>query len=256
MSGHSKWSSIKRKKAANDAKRGAVFTRVIKEITVAARLGGGEPDANPRLRLAIGQAKTANMPQANIDRAIKKGTGELPGVHYESATYEGYGPAGTAIMMDVTTDNRNRAVADIRHLMTKFGGNLGEAGSVAWQFENRGTLTLPLDRVAENDLVELAVDYGAEEIETEGSQLIISVPAEKAYELQSVLEEKGFPVDSVEVGLEPSHTVEVMGPDARRLLQLLDALDELEDIQKVYANCDIAEEELAAFQDHGSSSLA
>ena len=246
MSGHSKWSSIKRKKAVVDAKRGAVFTRVIKEITVAARLVGGDPDTNPRLRLAISQARTANMPQANIDRAIKKGTGELPGVRYESTVYEGYGPGGSAILMDVLTDNKKRTVADIRHLMSKYGGNLGESGSVAWQFENRGTLTVPVEGVGEDDLFEAAVDYGAEEIEQEDNQFVISVPAEKVYELQSMLEKRDFPINSVEVGLEPISTVPVTGSDARRLLKLLDALDELEDIQKVYANCDIAEEELAS----------
>jgi len=246
MSGHSKWSSIKRKKAVVDAKRGAVFTRVIKEITVAARLSGGDPDTNPRLRLAISQARTANMPQANIDRARKKGTGELPGVRYESTVYEGYGPGGSAILMDVLTDNKKRTVADIRHLMSKYGGNLGESGSVAWQFENRGTLTVPAEGVGEDDLFEAAVDYGAEEIEQEDNQFVISVPAEKIYELQSMLEKRDFPINSVEVGLEPTSTVPVTGSDARQLLKLLEALDELEDIQKVYANCDIAEEELAS----------
>ncbi|MBA7637004.1 MAG: YebC/PmpR family DNA-binding transcriptional regulator [Calditrichaeota bacterium] len=246
MSGHSKWSSIKRKKAVVDAKRGAVFTRVIKEITVAARLGGGDPDTNPRLRMAISQARAANMPQSNIDRAIKKGTGELPGVRYESAVYEGYGPGGSAILMDILTDNKKRTVADIRHLMSKYGGNLGESGSVAWQFENRGTLTVPAEGVGEDDLFEAAVDYGAEEIEQEDNQFVISVPAEKVYELQSILEERDFPINSVEVGLEPTSTVQVTGSDARQLLKLLEALDELEDIQKVYANCDIAEEELAS----------
>lgn len=249
MSGHSKWSSIKRKKAVVDARRGAVFSRIIKEITVAARLGGGDPDANPRLRLAISQAKAANMPQANIDRGIKKGTGELPGVHYEAAVYEGYGPGGAAILMDVLTDNKKRTVADIRHLMTKYGGNLGASGSVAWQFENRGTLTLPVEGVVEDDLFDAAVDYGADEVEQEDDQFVISVPAEKVYELQGVLEGRSFPINAVEVGLEPTSTVRVTGSDARRLLQLLEALDELEDIQKVYSNCDITEEELAVMQE-------
>ncbi|MFB0516043.1 MAG: YebC/PmpR family DNA-binding transcriptional regulator [Candidatus Neomarinimicrobiota bacterium] len=247
MSGHSKWSSIKRKKAAADAKRGAVFSRVIKEISVAARLGGSDPDTNPRLRLAISQARAANMPQANIERAIKKGTGDLAGVSYESAIYEGYGPGGAAILMEVLTDNKKRTVADIRHLMTKYGGNLGGSGSVAWQFENRGTLSLPVEGVAEEELFETAVNYGADEMEREDTQFVITVPAEKVYELQAVLEARNFPVDAVEVGLEPASSVRVTGSDARRLLQLLDALEELEDIQKVYSNCDILEEELAAF---------
>jgi YebC/PmpR family DNA-binding regulatory protein len=245
MSGHSKWSTIKRKKAAADAKRGAVFSRLIKEITVAARLGGGNSDANPRLRLAIIQARNANMPQANIDRAIKKGTGELEGVHYESGVYEGYGPGGAAILMDVFTDNKNRTVADIRHLMTKYGGKLGEAGSVAWQFENRGAVMLPIEDATEDDLFDIAVEYGAEELDTEDDRYVISAPAEKIYELEEVLRSKGYNVDSVEIGLEPASTILVTGQDAKHLLQLLDALDELEDIQKVYSNCDIPMEELA-----------
>lgn len=244
MSGHSKWSTIKRKKAAADAKRGAVFSRIIKEITVAARLGGGNSDANPRLRLAIIQARNANMPQSNIDRAIKKGTGELEGVHYESSVYEGYGPGGAAILMDVLTDNKNRAVADIRHLMSKYGGNLGESGSVAWQFENRGIITLPSENISEDDLFNTAIDYGAEELDQEDERYLISVPAEKTYELEEVLRSKSYRVDSVEVGLEPTSTIMVTGQDAKRLLQLLDALDELEDIQKVYSNCDIPMQEL------------
>jgi len=247
MSGHSKWATIKRKKAATDAKRGAIFTRVIKEITVAARLGGGDPATNPRLRMAIAQAKNANMPSSNIERAIKKGTGELPGVHYESGTYEGYGPGGAAILMDVMTDNKRRTVADIRHLITKYGGNLGESGSVAWQFESRGTLTIPSDGVSEDDLFDLAVDYGADEIEQEDNQFIVAVPAEKAFQLQSALEERSIEVENIEVGLEPKSTVEVTGNDAQRLLKLLDALEENDDIEKVYSNCDIHEEDLAAF---------
>ncbi|MCK4577827.1 MAG: YebC/PmpR family DNA-binding transcriptional regulator [Candidatus Marinimicrobia bacterium] len=249
MSGHSKWATIKRKKAATDAKRGAVFTRVIKEITVAARMGGGDPDANPRLRMAIAQAKGANMPTANIERAIKKGTGELEGVSYESLTYEGYGPGGAAILMDVLTDNKKRTVADIRHVMTKYGGNLGEAGSVAWQFENRGSLVVAADGVDEEDLFDAAVEYGADDMVDGDGQYIVSVPAEKAFELQAVLLDKDFPVESVEIGLEPTNSVEVTGGDARRLLQLLDALDDNDDIQKVSANCDIPEEVLAQYAD-------
>lgn len=244
MSGHSKWSTIKRKKAAADAKRGAAFSRIIKEITVAVRLNGGNPETNPRLRLAIIQARNANMPQANIDRAIKKGAGELEGVRYESAVYEGYGPGGAAILMDILTDNKNRTVADIRHLMTKYGGNLGESGSVAWQFENRGTITLPTGDISEDTLFEISVDYGAEELEQEDDRYVISVPAEKIYELADVLRSKGFNVESVEIGLEPNSTVVIIGQDAQRLIQLLDGLDELEDIQKVYSNCDIPMDEL------------
>lgn len=247
MSGHSKWSTIKRKKATIDAKRGAIFTRIIKEITIAARLGGGDADNNPRLRLAINQARAANMPQANIERGIKKGTGDLPGVRFESSTYEGYGPGGVAIMMDVMTDNKKRTVADIRHLMTKHGGNLGESGSVAWQFENRGVLNLPSEGVSGDDLFELAIEFGAEEIEEEDDRFVISVAAEKAYELRDTLLARNLPEADVEVGLEPTITVAVTGSAAQQLLRLLEALEELEDIEKVYANCDIDEEEVAAY---------
>ncbi len=247
MSGHSKWASIKRKKATTDAKRGAVFTRVIKEITVAARMGGGDPDANPRLRMAIVQAKNANMPAVNVERAIKKGTGDLPGVRYESCTYEGYGPGGAAILIEAMTDNRRRTVADIRHLMTKYGGNLGESGSVAWQFENRGTIFVPAEGVSEDDLFDTAVEYGADEIENDGEQYLISVPAERAFDLQRALEERQFTVSSVEIGLEPTNTVDVTGAEARRLLKLLSGLDDNEDVEKVSSNCNIAETDLASF---------
>lgn len=247
MSGHSKWATIKRKKAATDAKRGAVFTRIIKEITVAARLSGGDPDINPRLRMAISQAKSANMPQSNVERAVKKGTGDLPGVRYEALTYEGYGPGGAAIMLDVLTDNKKRSVADIRHMMTKYGGNLGESGSVAWQFENRGALRLPSAGVAEDDLFDVAVEYGAEEIDDEDGQYVISVPAEKAYELRQALIDRGLPEAAVEVGLEPVNTVTVVGQEAQQLLKLLEDLEEHDDIEKVSSNFDISQEDMEAY---------
>ncbi len=247
MSGHSKWATIKRKKAATDAKRGAVFTRIIKEITVAARLGGGDPDANPRLRMAISQGKSANMPQSNVERAIKKGTGDLPGVRYEALTYEGYGPGGAAIMLDVLTDNKKRSVADIRHMMTKHGGNLGESGSVAWQFENRGVLTLTSSGVAEDDLFDVAVEFGAEEIDEEDGLYVISVPAEKAFELRQALMDRGLPDPAVEVGLEPTNTVTVTGEEAQRLLKLLEDLEEHDDIEKVSSNFDISPADMEAY---------
>ncbi|MFC1746933.1 YebC/PmpR family DNA-binding transcriptional regulator [Candidatus Neomarinimicrobiota bacterium] len=247
MSGHSKWATIKRKKATNDAKRGAVFTRLIKEITVAARLGGGDPDLNPRLRLAIAQARGANMPSANIERGIKKGTGELPGTSFESATYEGYGPGGAAIMIDITTDNKKRTVADIRHLMTKHGGNLGESGSVAWQFEHQGTLTVPDSSISEEELFEIALEFGAEDMQREDDHYLLTVPADQAFPLQNALDGKSISVESVEVGLEPTSTVEVTGGDVKRLLALLDALEEHDDIEKVYSNCDLTEEDLADY---------
>ncbi len=245
MSGHSKWSTIKRKKGVLDAKRGAVFTRIIKEITVAARIGGGDPDANPRLRVAISQGKAANMPNANVERAIKKGTGDLAGVAYESLSYEGYGPGGAAIMLDVLTDNKNRSVADIRHIITKHGGNLGESGSVAWQFENRGTITVPTGGATEDDLFEVAIDFDAEEIDTDGDLYVITVPYDKAFDLQAELLSKSIPVDSVEVGLEPTTSVAVSGNDAVRIMKMLEALEDHDDVEKVYSNCDISEDDLA-----------
>lgn len=249
MSGHSKWSTIKRKKAAIDAKRGAVFSRVIKDITSAARRGGGDLDGNPQLRLAVAQARGANMPQANIERAIKKGTGELAGAAFEAATYEGYGPGGAAIYMEVLTDNKKRTVADIRHLMTKYGGNLGESGCVAWMFENRATLSLPRGSILEDDLYEVALDYGAEDIQEEGQGYVLTVSPEQVSALQRALEDRGVTISSTEVGFEPTSTVAVTGKDAGRLLKLLDALDEVEDIQKVYCNLDIGEEELAVLME-------
>ncbi len=245
MSGHSKWSTIKRKKGAQDAKRGAVFTRIIKEITVAARIGGGDPDSNPRLRVAIAQAKAANMPNINVERGIKKGTGDLAGVAYESLSYEGYGPGGAAIMLDVLTDNKNRSVADIRHIITKYGGNLGESGSVAWQFENRGTITVLTNGTTEDELFDVAIDFGAEEIETEDNKYVITVPYDKAFELEAELLRNSIPVDSVELGLEPTTSVAVSGNDAVMIMKMLEALEEHDDVEKVYSNFDISEDDLA-----------
>ena len=187
------------------------------------------------------------MPQANVERAIKKGTGDLPGVKYESLTYEGYGPGGAAILIEALTDNKKRTVADIRHLMTKYGGNLGESGSVAWQFENRGTIFVLAEGVSEDEIFDTAVEYGADEIENDGDQYLISVPAEKAFDLQKVLEERQFTVSAVEIGLEPTNTVDVTGADAGQLLKLLSGLDDNEDVEKVSSNCDIAEADLASF---------
>ncbi len=244
MSGHSKWSTIKHKKAATDAKRGAVFTRIIKEITVAARLGGGDPDSNPRLRLAIAQARDANMPHNNVERAIKKGTGDLPGVHYESSTYEGYSPGGAAFLIEVNTDNKKRTVADIRHIITKHGGNLGESGSVAWQFEMRGTLVVPSNQVTEEELFEIAMEYDAQDIEEDDGQFSVVVPPAKAYNLRAALLEADVTVTSVVVGLEPTNSVDISGADARKTLQLLEALEENEDVEKVSSNFNIPDDEM------------
>jgi len=246
MSGHSKWSTIKHKKAATDAKRGAVFTRIIKEITVAARIAGGDPDSNPRLRLAIAQARDVNMPNNNVERAIKKGTGDLPGVHYESSTYEGYSPGGSAFLIEVNTDNKKRTVADIRHIITKHGGNLGESGSVAWQFEMRGTLIVPSDQVTEDDLFEIAMEYNAQDIEEVDGHFSVAVPPAAAYNLRTALIAADIAVTSVDVGLEPTNSVDISGDDARKTLQMLEALEENEDVEKVSSNFNIPDDEMDA----------
>lgn len=242
MSGHSKWATIKRKKGKLDAERGKTFTRHIKEITVAAREGGGDPDANPRLRTAIAAAKASNMPQDNIKRAILKGTGELPGVTYEAITYEGYGPGGVAIYMEVFTDNKNRVVADIRHLLSKYGGNLGANGCVAWMFEKKGIVTVELDAVDEDTLMEIATEAGAEDIETDsGSYEIIAQPSD-VDKVRMALEGKNIPMVSAEVTMQPTNTVKLeKESEASSMLKLYELLEEHDDIQKVYANFDIDE---------------
>ncbi len=244
MSGHSKWSTIKRKKGAADAKRGAVFTRHSKEITLAAREGGGDVDMNPTLRLAVKKAKSDNMPAANIDRAIKKGTGDLPGVKYENYVYEGYGPGGVAIMMEIMTDNKNRTVPDIRHIMSKNGGNLGESGCVNWMFEKKGTISINKNAVDEEQLLDASLELGAEDFNTEDDEkFIIETTPENFGEISEGLESQGFDVEG-EVGLVPINTVNVSGNDVKQLLKLMDLLEEHEDIQKVYSNFDIDESEL------------
>ncbi len=242
MSGHSKWATIKRKKGKLDAERGKIFTRLIKELTVAARTGGGDPDGNPRLRTAIAAAKAANMPADNIKRAIQKGTGELPGVTYESITYEGYGPAGVAIYMEVLTDNKNRAVAEIRHLLAKYGGNLGSSGCVAWMFENRGVVTVDLDAADEDTLMDVATENGAEDIKTDsGSYEILSQPSD-VESIRSALEAKKIPMVSAEITMIPSTTVKLTTEsEANSMMKLYDALEDNDDVQKVYANFDIDE---------------
>jgi len=242
MSGHSKWATIKRKKGKLDAERGKIFTRLIKELTVAARQGGGDPDGNPRLRTAVAAAKAANMPADNIKRAIQKGTGELPGVTYESITYEGYGPAGVAIYMEVLTDNKNRAVAEIRHVLTKYGGNLGSNGCVAWMFENRGVVTVELDAIDEDTLMEIATENGAEDIKTDsGSYEILSQPND-VEPIRAALEAKSIPMVSAEITMIPTTTVKLATEsEANSMMKLYDALEENDDVQKVYANFDIDE---------------
>ena len=243
MSGHSKWSTIKRKKGAADAKRGVVFTRISKDITLAAREGGADSDMNPALRLAVKNAKTANMPAANIERAINKGTGNLPGIKFENYVYEGYGPGGTAIMMEVMTDNKNRTVPDIRHIMSKNGGNLGEQGCVNWMFEKKGTITVSKDGIDEDSILEMSLDLGADDFQSENDVFIIITTSEDFGVVSKGLEDGGYEING-EVGLVPINMVKISGTDAKQLLGLLEKLEEHEDIQKVYSNFDLDESEM------------
>tara|TARA_B100000949_G_scaffold78408_1_gene69841 strand:- start:42 stop:785 length:744 start_codon:yes stop_codon:yes gene_type:complete len=245
MSGHSKWSTIKRKKGAADAKRGAVFTQVSKDIALSAREGGGDPEMNPALRLAIKKAKASNMPSANIERAINKGTGNLPGVKYENYVYEGYGPGGVAIMMEVMTDNKNRTVPDIRHIMSKNGGNLGESGCVNWMFEKKGTITLNKMGVDEDIVLEKSLELGADDFGSDNDVIEITTSPELFGDVSDGLEKEGYEIEG-EVGLSPINSVNVSGADAKQLLQLLEKLEENEDIQKVYSNFDLDESELGS----------
>lgn len=240
MSGHSKWATIKRKKAANDAKRGALFTKLIREITIAAR-SGGDPDANPRLRTAIENARAQNMPNDTILKAIQRGTGELPGVVYEEVVYEGYGPGGAALFIEVTTDNRNRSAAEIRHLLTKHGGNLGEPNSVAWLFDRKGSILIPKEGVDEEALMMTALDAGAEDILDQMDAYEVLTTQEAFYAVRSALEEAGYTLASANLQMVPKSNVHVEGQDAVRLLKLLDALEESDDVQHVYSNFDIDE---------------
>jgi len=245
MSGHSKWSTIKRKKGAADAKRGAVFTQVSKDIALSAREGGGDPEMNPALRLAIKKAKASNMPSANIERAINKGTGNLPGVKYENYVYEGYGPGGVAIMMEVMTDNKNRTVPDIRHIMSKNGGNLGESGCVNWMFEKKGTITLDKKGVDEDEVLEKSLELGADDFTSDNDVIEITTSPEAFGGVSGGLEKEGYEIEG-EVGLIPINFVNVSGADAQQLLQLLEKLEENEDIQKVFSNFHLDESELGS----------
>ena len=246
MSGHSKWAQIKRKKAVVDAKRGAHFTKLIREITVAARNGGGNPDFNPRLRLAVDTAKAANMPADNIDRAIKKGTGELEGVSYEEVTYEGYGPGGVALFIETLTDNPNRTVADVRHALSRNFGTLGTTGSVAWQFERKGQVVIDATRYTEEAVFEVALDAGAEDVTRHDDEFVLTGDAADFNTLQEGVRAKGIEISSAELTMIAKNEVAVTGKDAEKLLRLLDAIEELDDVQKVHSNADIDEDVLAA----------
>ncbi|HKV56568.1 MAG TPA: YebC/PmpR family DNA-binding transcriptional regulator [Candidatus Binataceae bacterium] len=247
MSGHSKWSSIKHKKAARDAKRGKVFTKLIKEITIAARLGGGDLNANPRLRTAVTTAKAQSMPNDNIDRAIKKGTGELGGGQLEQVTYEGYGPGGVALIMDVLTDNRNRTVSDIRFILSKHGGNLGEGGCVAWMFKKRGVVTIEKGSADEDRLMELALEAGADDVvaDADGFQ-VLSAP-ESFSGVRDAIEKAGIAILNSEMAMVPENTVRVTGHQAEQVLKLMEDLEDHDDVQGVSANFDIDDEVMAQF---------
>lgn len=245
MAGHSKWKQIKRKKAVTDAKRGAHFTKLIKEITVAARQGGGDPSGNARLRTAIEAARAANMPSENIDRAIKKGTGELEGVQYEEVTYEGYGPGGAAIFIEVTTDNANRTVADLRNILSKNGGHLGSAGSVAWMFDRRGQIVVDAARHDEDTTLEAALEAGALDVVREGDQFVVTTGVAEFHAVQESLKKRGVAFETAELAMIPKSTVRVEGDAAAKLMKLVEALEEHDDVAKVSSNFDVDLEALA-----------
>ena len=243
MSGHSKWATIKHKKGALDAKRGALFTKLIKEITVAARSGGGSPESNPRLRTVVAKAKEANMPSDNIERAIKKGTGELPGVTYEEVTYEGYGPAGVAILIEALTDNKNRTAAEIRSALEKRGGNMSGAGSVAWQFLKKGFLVVKKEAVEEDKLMSIALDAGASDFVAQKDCYEVTTELHDFEAVKKAIQDAGIAVESAEVTRIPSATVKVSDPGiAKNVMGLVESLEEHEDVQNVYANFDIPDE--------------
>jgi YebC/PmpR family DNA-binding regulatory protein len=242
MSGHSKWANIKHKKGAADARRGKVFTKLIKEITVAARMGSGDPNANPRLRAAVAAARAENMPKDNIERAIKKGTGELEGVSYEESTYEGYGPGGAAILIDSLSDNKNRAVSEIRHALSKHGGNMGENGCVAWKFDKKGYMVVTKAAIDEEALMEKALEAGAEDVRDDGENWEVISDPEVYEDVKEALEGDGVTIELAEVTMLPQNTTPIEGDNARKLLRLLDALDDCDDVQKVYTDADLPDD--------------
>jgi len=242
MSGHSKWAGIKHKKALVDAKRGQLFTKIIKEITVAAKEGGGNPETNPRLRLAISKAKEVNMPSDNIERAIKRGTGELPGVIYEQVIYEGYGPSGIAIMVEALTDNKNRTTAEIRNIFSRKGGNMAGAGSVSWLFQKKGYILIDKSQIAEDELLSIVLELGAEDLKTEEKSYEITCPVKDFEKIRQAVKEKGIKVTTAKITMIPNSTSRVTGETAKKVLDLIEAIEDHEDVQEVYANFDIPEE--------------
>lgn len=247
MSGHSKWSTIKRQKGAADQKRGAVFTKISREITLAAKIGGGDPAANFRLRLAVQKARESNMPADNIQRAIAKATGGGDGAELQEITYEGYGPAGVAVMVEAMSDNRNRTVGEIRSVFTRAGGNLGESGSVAWQFENRGVITVSLDGVDEDTLTDAAIEAGADDLQVEDSSAEVFTAPESLEAVRGALMEAGLKVTAAELSLVPKVAVALEPKDAEQVLRLLDKLEDLDDVQRVYSNAEFSDDAIAAY---------
>ena len=245
MSGHSKWATIKHKKAATDAKRGAVFTRVIREITIAAR-AGGDPNTNPRLRTAIAAGKNENMPNENIERAILRGTGQLEGEQLEEAPFEGYGPGGVGILIQVVTTNRNRVVGEIRHVMGKNGGNLAEAGAVGWMFHRKGEIVVPKEQASEDKMLDIVLDAGADDLRDDGSTWYVVTPPEAFEAVREALTKAGIKPVSAGMGMVPQNYVKLTGPQAGQMLRLVEALEEHDDVQHVYANFDIDESEIQA----------
>ena len=242
MSGQSKWATIKRKKGALDAKRGKLFTKLIKELTIAAREGGGDPAGNPRLRLAVDNAKAANMPADNIDRAIKKATGELEGVTISELTYEGYGPGGVALLVEVATDNKNRTVAEVRHIFSKNTGNMGESGSVAWMFEKKGIISLPKQGKSEDDILEIALNAGAEDMRTEDEYFEIQTEIESFEQVRRALIDKELTLDNASLQWIAKNTINVAGENAEKMMKLIESLEDSDDVQNVYSNADFDEE--------------
>ncbi|HEY7498507.1 MAG TPA: YebC/PmpR family DNA-binding transcriptional regulator [Vicinamibacterales bacterium] len=246
MSGHSKWHTIKHKKGAADAKRGKVFTRIIKELTVAARSGGGDPDSNPRLRTIIAEAKSVNMPADNIKRAVQRGTGELPGVSYEEVMYEGYGPGGAALIIEVLTDNRNRTVGEMRHLLTKHGGNLGEANSVAWMFAKKGYIVIDKGKASEDALMAAALDKGADDLRDDGDSWEVVSPPDAFQEVLEAIKALGIEPDAAEIAMLPQNYVKLEGKAAQQMVKLMEVIEEHDDTKKVWSNADIEEKEIEA----------
>ncbi len=249
MSGHSKWASIKHKKAATDAKRGKIFTKIIRELAIAARMGGGEPDANPRLRKAISDAKAVNMPADNIKRAIQKGTGQLEGVSYEELSYEGYGPGGVAIYVETMTDNKNRTVSELRHIFTKNGGNIGESGCVAWMFTRKGYFVVEKSKASEDELLDTILEAGADDLKEDGSNYEVFTTPDNYESVVNALQKNNIETAASNLGYIPQNYVKVEGKQAQQLLRLMEELEDHDDVQHVWANFDIDEEEIAQYSE-------